>query len=207
MAHPLLRTLVTSKSDTSFHTDNIFERTHAMKVNKTTIGILAVVLTVGIAALAFAHGGYGGGYGMGPGYGGYMMGQGYGGMMGPGYGGPMMGYGSGYGSYNNGSGAWGNNLPEKDAAALNASREKFFNATQDLRNQIEEKQVALNNEMASATPDKGKVIQLQKEISGLQTEFDQKALAHRLEVRRLVPQGFNQSASGRGYGYGGYCWQ
>jgi hypothetical protein len=158
--------------------------------------------------------GYGGGYMMGPGYGGmmgqgygggYMMGPGYGGMMGPGYGGPMMGYGPGYGPYMNGPGAWGN-LPEKDAAALNESQEKFFNETRDLRSQIQEKQIALNNALAGTNPDEGKVIQLQKELSGLQAKFDQKAIAHQLEVRKLLPKNFNQGAHGRGYGYGGYNW-
>jgi hypothetical protein len=191
-----------------------------MKMNKKSLGILVAVLTVGVASLAFAHGGYGGGYGMGPGYGGYMtgpgyggmmgqgyggymMGPGYGGMMGPGYGGPMMGYGPGYGGYMNRPGAWGN-LPEKDAAALNASQEKFFNETRDLRSQIQEKQIALNNEMAGANPDKNRLIQLQKELSGLQAKFDQKALTHRLEVRKLLPKNFNQGGYGCGYGYGGY---
>jgi hypothetical protein len=206
-------------------TQHIGERNTSMKMNKKSIGILVAVLTVGIASLAFAHGGYGGGYGMGPGYGGgmmgpgyggymmgqgyggmmgqgyggYMMGPGYGGMMGPGYGGRMMGYGPGYGPNMTGPGAWGN-LPEKDAAALNESQEKFFNETRDLRSQIQEKQVALNNELASANPDKSKVIQLQKGLSGLQAKFDQKAIAHQLEVRKLLPKNFNQGAYGRGYG-------
>jgi hypothetical protein len=194
-----------------------------MKLNKKSIGILVAVLTVGIAAVAFAHDGYGGGYMTGPGYGGGMMGPGYGGgmmgpgygggMMGPGYGGGMMGpgygggmMGPGYGVNGNTPRAWGN-LSEEDAAALNASQEKFFNETRDLRSQIQEKQIALNNELAGATPDQGKVAQLQKELSGLQAEFDQKAVAHQLEVRKLAPQGFNSGAYGRGYGYGGYCWQ
>jgi Spy/CpxP family protein refolding chaperone len=189
-----------------------------MKTSKTTIGILAAVFTIGIATVAFAHGGYGGGYMMGPGYGGNMMGPGYGGgymmgpgygggyMMGPGYGGHMMGYGPGYGAYRNGPGAWGN-LSDKDAAALEKSREKFFDETQDLRNQIREKQIALDDAMDSANPDRSKVAELQKELSGLQAQFDQKAITHQLEVRKLLPQDVDQGAYGRGYGYGGYCWR
>lgn len=160
-----------------------------MKMDKKSIGILVAVLTVGVAALAFAYGGYGGRY-----------------MTGSGYAGNMMGYGPGYRAHGNTPGAWGN-LPDKDAAALKASQEKFFNHTRDLRNQIEEKQIALNNELAGATPDEGKVAQLQKELSGLQAQFNQKSVAHQMEVRNLLPKNFNGNAYGQGYGSGGYCTQ
>ncbi|WP_319405411.1 periplasmic heavy metal sensor [uncultured Desulfosarcina sp.] len=182
-----------------------------MKTNKMNIIGLAAVLTLAIAAIAFANDGYGGymgGYGshmMGRGYGGgYMMGPGYDGghMMGPGYGGHMMGYDSDDGSYCRGGGAWGN-LSDKDSAKLDASQEKFYNETRELRNQIDEKGIALNNEMRKDNPNKDKVFELQKEVSSLRNDFDQKALAHQLEVRKLLPDNFR----GSGYGNGrGYCW-
>lgn len=184
-----------------------------MKINKKSIFGLTAVLALAINAVAFAHGGWGygsrmGGYGghmMGSGYGGgNMMGPGYGGgyMMGPGYGGHMMGYDSDDGPYRHSGGAWGN-LSDEDAAKLDASQEKFYNETRELRDQIDEKGIALNNEMRKDNPDKDKVFELQKEVSSLRNEFDQKALAHQLAVRKLLPDNL------RGSGYGnrrGYCW-
>ena len=112
-----------------------------MKINRKSLFGLAAVLTLSIAAVAFAHGGWGYGSHM-DGYdSGYMMGPGYGGdhMMGPGYGGGhMMGYDSDDAPYHRGCGAWGN-LSDNDAAKLNASREKFYKETRELRNQIDEK--------------------------------------------------------------------
>ena len=165
-----------------------------MKINGKSIFGLAAVLIFGIAAVAFAHGGWG--------YGGHMMGPGYGGgyMMGPGYGGHMMGWDSDDGPYHHRGGAWGN-LSDEDAAKLNAFQEKFYKDTRELREQIDEKALALENEMDKANPDQSKVFELQKEVSSLRGEFDQKALAHQIEVRKILPDGYAAS----GYRHG-YCW-
>jgi hypothetical protein len=176
-----------------------------MKHIKTKIGIVAVALIFGIAAVVMAHDwddqGYGG-YMMGPGYGGHMMGYGpgYGGhMMGPG----MMGYGQGYRGNMMGYGPYGyNGLSREDAAKLEQSQEKFFNDTRDLRNNIEQKQLALNQELQQANPDRDKVLNLQKELSQLESQYDQKALAHQLELRKTFPE----KAIGMGYGRGANCW-
>jgi Spy/CpxP family protein refolding chaperone len=179
-----------------------------MKNMKSAMGIVAIVLTVGVAALAFGYDGYG------PWYGGHMMGYGGGygyGMMGPG----MMGYGGGYGpgmmGYGPGYGhMWGNygpnpygNLSPDDAAKLQQSQDKFFDQTRDLRNSIRDKQLALNDELQKPNSDKAKVTDLQKQLSQLESQFDQKALDHQLELRKEFPQG--NFAYGRGYGRGGYC--
>ena len=145
------------------------------------------------------------------GYGGHMMGYGMGrGMMGygPGYGmGPgMMGYGPGYWGEGRGYAA---NLTEEQQAKLDDAREKFLEETDVLREQIQEKRFALGNEMRKENPDSGKVINLQKEISKLEGQIDQKAVQHQLEVRKLLPENA-RSGYGRGYGRGyggGYCWQ
>lgn len=166
-----------------------------MKINKKSIFGLAAVLALAIAAVAFAHDGWE--------YGSRMGGYGYGHMMGPGYGGHMMGWDADDGPYHRGYGAWGN-LSDQDRAKLDASQEKFYKDTRELQNKIEEKEVALNDEMRKESPDRDKVFKLQKEISALQGDFDQKAVAHRLEVRKLLPDDYR----GSGYGYGhGYCWR
>jgi len=173
-----------------------------MKPRKSSIAIIAVVLTVGIAALGFAYDGYGPGYG-------HMMGYGYGymgpGMMGygGGYGPGMMGYGPGYGHMRGYYGPEGyGNLSQEDAAKLQQAQDKFFEGTRELRTSIRDKQFALNDELQKTNPDKAKVADLQKQLSQLESQFDQKALDHQLELRKEFPQS-NYSS---GYGRGGYCW-
>ncbi|MGD8365636.1 MAG: hypothetical protein PVI36_12025 [Desulfobacterales bacterium] len=85
---------------------------------------------------------------------------------------------------------------------LEQSQEKFFNDTNDLRNSIQEKQFALNQELQQTNPDRDKVTNLQKELSQLESQFDQKALDHRLDPRKNFPD----NTIGMGYGRGGYCW-
>lgn len=168
--------------------------------------IISAVILMATVAVAFAHGfGYGGpmmGYGSGyggnmMGYGGYQMGPG---MMGyGGYGGNMMGYGAGSDR------GYGPNLSSEEIAKLDAAREKFFNDTSDLRNQIEEKRLNLGNEIDKANPDATKVAELQKELSKLDSEFDQKSVQFQLEVRKLLPEKDLGSGYGRGFGNGRYC--
>ena len=168
-----------------------------MRNNNAIIGILAVASIIGIAAVAFAHGGYGRHMGW---YGGHMMGQGYGyGHMmdgGPGYGPHMRGY----------RGGW-QDLSDKEAAKVDAERTRFFEQTRELRNKIDEKQAAMRSEMVKENPDQTTVLTLQKELSELNAEFDQKALSHRLEMRKLLPEKFEDRGFWhRGQMGPGYCW-
>ena len=159
------------------------------KKMKTTVGISAILITLAIAAVAFAHGG--GGYGRG-GYGRHM--DGYGGHM-MGYGGHMMGHGP----HMRGKGAWGD-LPEETQKQVQAAREAFHKDTRQLRGKIEDSQIDLRDELRQETPDINKVAELQKALSGLQAEFDQKAVIHRLEMRKLTPEDYRGRGYGRGYG-------
>lgn len=196
------------------------------KLTSKALIVGAVLLLTG-AAVAFANGGYWGEYGgrmMGPGYGngrmGYgaygmgpgMMGYGGGYGMGPGmmgygaYGmGPgMMGYGPGYGSYGNGNG-YAANLTQEQRDKLDATQEKFYSETQKLREKIQDQQYALRSELAKDNPDADKVGTLQKGLSKLEGEFDQKAVQYQLEVRKILPDSVARGFA-RGYG-GGYCWR
>ena len=172
-----------------------------MKSNLTQKSLIigAVLLLTG-AAVAFAHGGGywgGGGYGMGPGMMGYGNGgRGYG--MGPG----MMGYGPGYDNDDRGYGA---NLSSEQRDKLDAAQEKFFAETRQLRDKIQDQRNALQEALNTDSPDAARITKLQKELSTLQAEFDQKAVQHQLEVRKILPENSNGRAYGRGYG--GYCWQ
>lgn len=164
-----------------------------MKHKKITIGLLASGFIVAIAAIAFAHGGYGRHRG---GYGGHMMGPGYGG-------GHMMDYGFGYGPRMGGYGGWGT-LSEEDAAKIEAARDDFYKETRELRGKIDDTRIALRNELDKDQPSERKVKALQKQLSQLQAEFDQKSLAHDLKIGKLAPEGY-QGYQGRGF-RGGYCW-
>jgi len=167
------------------------------RMTKTILVAAVILLTSG--AIAYAHGGYGAGRRMG-GYGGY---DGH--MMGPDHGwGHMMGYGPKWG-WQRGSGG----LTEKEAVEIETAREKFYNDTKELRGKIDEQAIVLRNEMAKDDPDSGKVAELQKALSDLKADFDQKAVAHQLEMRKILPKSGQGLGYGRGggRGYGGYCRQ
>ena len=163
-----------------------------MKRYTTIVTTLTVLAVFGLATLALAGWGRGNGH---------MMGYGYGpgagpGMMGPGW----------HRGYN------GNFSPE-ESAELEKQRAAFFEATEDLRQQLYEKNLALQSELAKEDPDTGKASQLQSEISELRSELDQKRLDYDIQARKSSPN-FRRGYGGgygpmMGYGPlgGGYCWR
>ena len=141
-----------------------------MKHVKTKIGLIIAVFIVGLFAVALANDGNGSVYGNH--------------MMGP----EMMGYGMGY--HNHMMAPWteGNiNLSVEDTAKLRQAREEFLNETRELRDTIEQKQLALNQELRKTDPDRDRAFDLQKELSKLESEFDQKALENQLDLRKTFP--------------------
>ena len=91
-------------------------------------------------------------------------------------------------------------------------REAFFKDTQYLRANLYEKEGELQNELAKDEPDAAKASGLQKEISEIQAQLDQKRIDHMVEMRKLAPntgRGFGRGGPMMGYGPrgGGYCWQ
>ncbi len=148
-----------------------------MKRSTGIKGLIIFAAVVGLAGYAFAHGS---------------------GMMGGGMGRGMMGdgHGSGYGTMDQGRdygrhrGGYGNgDLSREDAARYQQARNKFDEATRRLRNDIQDKQFELKDEMNQTEPDAAKVSRLQEELSRLQSEYDQKALAFELEIRKILPNG------------------
>jgi len=202
LAHGLLLT-ITEFETTRREPETINrKRSFAMKKGFIVTGI-AVAAMVLFSTYAFADGGWGwgrhhrgGGYHMGPGY------Q----MMGPGYGDEDRGrYGRGYRS-------WGN-LSEEDTQKLETQREAFFKDTEKLRRSIHQTRLEMKAEMAKEDPDRGRLSDLQKELSNFQAEFDQKRLDHGLEMKKLLPDNYRAGGGmgrgrgwGRGPGYGGGCW-
>jgi hypothetical protein len=53
------------------------------------------------------------------------------------------------------------------------------------------------------SPDRSAALGLQKELSKLEAEFDQKVLEHQLELGKTIPG----TDVAMGHGYGEYCWQ
>lgn len=103
-------------------------------------------------------------------------------------------------------------MTQEEYEQFEQKREAFFRETQSIRDNLYEKGRDLENELAKTEPDAEKASRLQKEISELQSQFDQKRIEHMVEMRKLNPN------AGRGYMYGnrmmgdrsyrgGYCWQ
>jgi Spy/CpxP family protein refolding chaperone len=170
-----------------------------MNFNKTAkitmILIIAAVLGIGVTSFAgWGRGYWGSGYPMGS----YHMGPGYGMHQGWGYG--AMGY--------------QNDLSDEQIASLDKERRDFYDATAELREALVQKELELRGELAKAEPDAQKASALQKEISGLESQLDQKRLDQSIKMRKDFPQfgyrgdGYGPRGMGRGmYGRGGgACW-
>ena len=168
------------------------------------LAVLAVLGLIGYSADSYAWG-RGGGYGAGPGTGNCARGGGFGG---PGFGG---------------------NLSDEEIAAVQKERSAFFESTRELRERRYQKELELKAELAKQNPDAKKAAELQKDVSGFESELDQKRIEHQLKMKKDYPQiygkgfggGFGRGmgpgygmgpGGGKGSGRGGYagggpCWQ
>ena len=90
------------------------------------------------------------------------------------------------------------NLNDEDIKALDEERSAFFKATEGIRQDLYSKQLELRSELYKENPDTTKAGALQKEISELESELDQKRIDHMIKVRKLSPN------AGRGFMMGGY---
>ena len=168
----------------------IFSRTGKILM----VGVLVAVFA--IAATSFAGWGRGGGRGWSK---------------------NCWGPGAGYGPRGYGGQGYQSNLSEQEMTKLNQERQAFFEATSDLREKLYQKELELSSELAKPEPDAQKAAGLQKEISGLESELDQKRLEHRIKMRKDGYRGKGFGPRGRGmgrgmygggdcYGGGGGCW-
>jgi Spy/CpxP family protein refolding chaperone len=141
-----------------------------MLVWVTIIGI------VGFGAYAFAD--WGMGYGP----------QSWGGHMGPGW---HHGW--------SGNQGYQSELSDEEITQLNKERQAFFEETSSFRENLYQKELELRAELAKKDPDAKKAVSLQKEISELESQLDQKRVEHRIRMQTENPELF----SGRSYGYAG----
>jgi Spy/CpxP family protein refolding chaperone len=98
------------------------------------------------------------------------------------------------------------NLTDEQKKQLDAERQAFFNATKTQRQDLYAKHLELRAEMAKRTPDMKKASGLQKEISDLQANLDQKRLTHIMKMREINPDAgigcFKCGQGMRGHGHG-----
>jgi Spy/CpxP family protein refolding chaperone len=142
--------------------------------------VLTVFTVMGFGVYAFAGGGMG--------YGRHHGGWHHGGYGCPGYE-DMMG-----------------DLSDEDIQKMNKQRETFFKSTEDLRQKIYQKKLAMESEFAKKNPDAKNAANLQKEISDLRAQMDQKRIEHMIEMKKINPSlgtGFmKHGMMGHGYGKG-----
>jgi Spy/CpxP family protein refolding chaperone len=131
------------------------------------------------------------------------------------------GYGKGPGNYENSKRGWDcprygqrGGLDQEELAKLDAERDAFFAATSDLRREIRQKDLELRSEMAKKEIDGARAHALQKELSDLEAQLDQKRLDQRIKLRAAYPDWsgepgrYHRRGQHRGWGKGpsGSCW-
>ncbi len=167
----------------------------ASKRKTSVIVILSVLAIVAFGTYAFAD--WGMGYGHRMGMHGSAMGYGCPGWNGNGS--NWQGtYGPGYRS----------NLTPDQIKALDEARSAFFKETESIRQDLYAKNLALRSELAKPDPDSAKAAELQKEISELRAQLDQKRIDHMVKMRKIDPRTGRGFAGGYGHGSGhggAYC--
>ena len=132
--------------------------------------------------------------------------------------GGMMGWGGGWGHHGPGwhhDGWQGSrygykmeDLSDDEIEQLENERESFLNTTKGLRQDVYAKELELRSELAKEDPDTKKAAKLQKEISDLIAEFDQKRLDHVIRMKKINPEAGKRLGHRWGGGSGGgYCWR
>ncbi|MEJ2657395.1 MAG: periplasmic heavy metal sensor [Desulfobacterales bacterium] len=98
------------------------------------------------------------------------------------------------------------NLSNEQIQKMNEQREAFFKSTEDLRQKIYQKRLALESELAKKNPDAKTALNLQKEISDLKSQIDQKRIEQYLEMKKIDPN-LGQRWMGPGMMGHGYGWR
>jgi Spy/CpxP family protein refolding chaperone len=88
------------------------------------------------------------------------------------------------------------NLTDEQITKLQEEQKAFYEATAALRQNEHQKRLELASEMAKEKPDRQKAVELQKAISELRTQLDQKRLEHAFKVKQINPN------AGPGLGWG-----
>jgi hypothetical protein len=84
---------------------------------------------------------------------------------------------------------------------MQKERSAFLESTRELRERHYQKELELKAELAKQNPDPKKAAELQKDVSGIENELDQKRLEHRLKMKKDHPQ-ITSKGFGGGFGRG-----
>ncbi len=103
-------------------------------------------------------------------------------------------------------------LTDEQVKALEQERNAFRKDTESLRQNLRVKKLELRTELARENPDTKTALALQKEISNLKSDLDQKRIEHILKMQKIHPnagRGYMKDRGGRGGsraggGCGGY---
>ena len=103
-------------------------------------------------------------------------------------------------------------LTDEQIKAMEEERNAFRKDTESLRRNLNVKELELRTELARENPDAKKALALQKEISGIESDLDQKRIEHMLKMQKITPyagRGYmlgrgGQMGYGPGSGRGGY---
>jgi hypothetical protein len=79
------------------------------------------------------------------------------------------------------------NLSDEDQKTLDKERQAFFDDTQDLRQDMYQKRLELQSELAKKNPDAQKAAALQKDIAKFTEEFGQKRIDFILKMKKINP--------------------
>lgn len=80
-----------------------------------------------------------------------------------------------------------NNLSEDQIKQANEERKRFFNSTEDIKQQVYEKELELKYVLAKKSPDAQYAMDLQKQLSMLETQFNQKRIEHIIKMKKIDP--------------------
>jgi len=102
-------------------------------------------------------------------------------------------------------------LSEDAAKKLEEEYQIFLNETKKLRQDLYSAELALRSELAKENIDSKKAASIQKEISKLEAQIDQKQLDHLVKIKKINPNAGGEFTGRRQMGYGyaqrGSCWR
>jgi Spy/CpxP family protein refolding chaperone len=98
------------------------------------------------------------------------------------------------------------NLSRNDIKKMNEERDAFFLSTEKLRQDIYAKELELNAELGKKESDAEKALKLQKEISDLESKFDQMRINYMINMKKINPDLAIRFGRGE-LCIGGSCWE
>ena len=103
------------------------------------------------------------------------------------------------------------NLTDDEIKKMENERAAFFETTKELRENIYAKNLELRSELAKSDVNETKAATLQKELSKLRSQLDQKHVDHIMNIRKINPnvaRGFmGMGPMGNSYAAYGQCWE